>query len=258
MSNASQQSFVADHYASRAEQYVRSVNHSTGADLDEIETLLQGRGDARVLDLGCGGGHVSYRAAAHVREVVACDITASMLTAVLQEAARRGLDNIKVQQAAAEQLPFADASFDVVLCRFSAHHWGGMEAGLREARRVLQPGGQAGFIDVVAPADSLLDSHLQAFELLRDASHVRDYSVSEWVAALGRAGFAIRSMTAHKLRIDFAVWIARTSPPAEHVDVLRSLQRSAPAAVRSYFGIADDGGFDLDTTTFLADARTPA
>ena len=74
--------FTAAQYAPRAQDYVTSINHSTGDDLAQMEAELHGQGEARVLDLGCGGGHVSYRAAPHVAEVVACDITKSMLDVV--------------------------------------------------------------------------------------------------------------------------------------------------------------------------------
>ena len=249
-----QQDFVAEHYASRAQDYVASVTHSTGDDLDQIEAELRGCGTARVLDLGCGGGHVSYRASPCVAQVVACDVTASMLDAVTKEARKRGLANITVREAAAEQLPFEDESFDAVLCRFSVHHWHDWQRGLREARRVLKPGGRAVFIDVTAPPDRLLDTHLQAFELLRDASHVRNYSVAEWVDALSRSGFALREMTARKLRMEFPVWLARTRTSAEHANAIRSLQEGAPDAVRNYFAIGEDGSFDLDTVSFLTQA----
>ncbi len=250
----SQHQFVATQYAPRAEDYVTSLNHSTGADLDQMELELQGCQAARVLDLGCGGGHVSYRAAPHVAEVTAVDLTPSMLEVVARTAAERGLSNITVQQAAAEALPFADASFDIVLCRFTTHHWHDMEAGLREARRVVKPAGKGVFVDSVAPSDRLLDTHLQAVELLRDASHVRNYSTGEWAAALERARFALTSVTARKLRMDFPVWIARTRTPAHHAAAIRSLQVDAPAAVKTYFAIGEDGGFDLDVITFVLGA----
>ncbi len=250
----SQQAFVAAHYSSRAANYVQSRDHSTGDDLNQIEAELAGCGTAHVLDLGCGGGHVSYRAAPHVEQVTACDLTAGMLAAVTEQAAQRGLHNIIVQQAAAEQLPFPSESFDIVLCRFTVHHWQNMEAGLREARRVLKGNGRAIFIDVTAPADRVLDTHLQTFELLRDASHVRDYTVGEWVSALSRSGFSLGAITARKLRMQFPVWIARTHTPPRHSEAIRSLQLSAPEHVRSYFTISEDGSFDLDTTTFLTAA----
>ena len=252
--STSQHAFVAGQYVPRAQDYVTSINHSTGDDLDQIEAELRDAKAARVLDLGCGGGHVSYRAAPHVAEVVACDVTPSMLDAVARTAAERGLSNITVRQAAAERLPFEDAGFDVVLCRFTTHHWQNMEAGLREARRVLKPAGRAVFIDVVAPANRVLDTHLQAVEVLRDASHVRNYSIAEWVAALSRAEFAITGITARKLRMEFPVWIARTRTSPEHAGVIRSLQAGAPAIVRDHFAIAADGSFDLDTAAIATRA----
>ncbi len=252
--SGTQQSFVAGHYASRAQDYVESTDHSTGDDLDQIEAEVKGCAHARVLDLGCGGGHVSYRAAAHVAEVVACDITESMLAAVAAQAALRGFHNIRVQQAPAERLPFVDAGFDIVLCRFTAHHWQNLEAGLREARRVLKPAGRAIFIDATAPGSRVLDTHLQTLELLRDASHVRDYSIAEWTAALSHAGFALRTLTARKLRMRFPAWIARTHATPAQAAAVRAVQQAAPEQVRSYYGMDEDGSFDLDTATFVTAA----
>jgi SAM-dependent methyltransferase len=241
-----QHDFVAGHYAPRAAAYVASAVHSAGADLDQIEAFVRGHADARVLDLGCGGGHVSYRVAPHVREVVACDLTPDMLDQVNRMASERGLGNIVAQQGAAEQLPFADGAFDIVLSRFSAHHWRDMEAGLREARRVLKKAGRAVFVDVVAPAHPLLDTHLQTLELLRDPSHVRNYNAAEWIASLARTGFSATSLTARRIRLEFDVWTARTQTPAPYSAAIRLLQAQASAPVRDHFAISEDGGFELD------------
>jgi SAM-dependent methyltransferase len=252
--SSSQHAYVAGQYAPRAQDYVTSLVHSSGDDLDQLEAGLRGCETASVLDLGCGGGHVSYRAAPHVAEVVACDVTQAMLDAVARTAAERGLRNIATQQAAAEHLPFPDARFDIVLCRFSTHHWHDMEAGLREARRVLKPAGRGVFIDVIAPADRVLDTHLQAVELLRDVSHVRDYAMAEWVGGLTRSGFALEGVTAHRLRMDYPVWIARTRTPPEHAAAIRSLQQGAPESVSVHFAIDADGSFDIDVATMLVRA----
>jgi ubiquinone/menaquinone biosynthesis C-methylase UbiE len=250
----SQHEFAAAQYGVRAKDYVTSAVHSSGGDLDQIEALLREKPAARVLDLGCGGGHVSYRAAPYAGQVVACDVTAGMLEVVAKTAAERGLTNISVQQAPAEALPFPDASFDVVLCRFTAHHWQDLEGGLRQARRVLKPEGRGVFIDTVAPADRVLDTHLQAIELLRDASHVRNYSLAEFVAALARAGFGIDSVTTRMLRMEFPVWVARTRTPALHADAIRALQATAPSVVRERFRVGDDGSFDLAASTVVVHA----
>ena len=252
----SEPSFVANQYAPRAQEYLHSATHSSGADLDQVEAALRGRTHARVLDLGCGGGHISYRVAPHVASVVACDITSTMLAVVAETAATRGLGNVTTQQAAAENLPFASASFDVLLARYTSHHWDNFDAGLREARRVLKPDGLAIFIDVVAPGSALLDTHLQTLELLRDGSHVRNYSSSEWVAALTRAGFAVDSLTPRKLHLAFDAWVTRTQTSSTHIAAIRSLQMAAPTSVRDHFATAADGSFDLDTLTLTASPST--
>ena len=96
-----QNTFTAGHYAPRAQAYVDSRDHSQGADLDEMEERIRGAGFGRALDLGCGGGHVSYRAAPHVGTVVACDVTPAMLEAVARTAAERGLGNVETRRASA-------------------------------------------------------------------------------------------------------------------------------------------------------------
>ncbi|GAN89805.1 methyltransferase [Gluconobacter frateurii M-2] len=231
---------------------MESAVHSQGSDLDAIVKTVQGRGFGRVLDLGCGGGHVSYAVAPHVGQIVACDITPGMLKAVQDEASKRGLSNIEVRQASAENLPFEGAAFDAVLCRFTAHHWDGFEAGLREARRVLKPCGLAVFVDVTAPEDAVSDSWLQALELMRDISYVRDYSIGEWVSALGRSGFSMEGLTRSRLKMAFESWVARTQTPLERVEGIRSLQRGAPAVVKERLGLEEDGSFLLDVTVFTA------
>lgn len=246
---------VERQYGDRADAYVSSKAHSEGPDLDRIEAVARAHPDARVLDLGCGGGHVAYRAAPHVREVIACDLLPAMLAAVEREAARRDLTNIRTEAAPAEALPFPDASFDIVLCRFTAHHWRHWEAGLGEARRVLRPGAIAIFIDTLAPDDPLVDTHLQAIELLRDISHVRNRRAGEWVAALTSHGFEVVSGTTHKLPLGFASWVERMNTPAHHVAAIRSLQQGASQDVREALHYREDGSFAMDVGTFEAIAR---
>jgi ubiquinone/menaquinone biosynthesis C-methylase UbiE len=228
-----------------AAAYLTSRVHAEGADLGKAAAKL--KGCARVLDVGCGAGHLSFAVAPHVGTVVACDLSAGMLAAVNAEAERRGLFNLETQQAAAESLPFADASFDAVCTRMSAHHWSDLPRGLAEMRRVLKPGGRAVMIDIVAPASPLLDTHLQTLELLRDASHVRDHSVAEWADHLAAAGFAISA--AHetwRLRMEFDTWVARMKTPADRVAVLRGMLKGAPAEVRAHFKVGDDDSFDIE------------
>ncbi len=247
---------VTEQFGPRAAAYVTSAVHAHGADLEQLAELAQGLpATTRALDLGCGGGHAAFHIAPHVAQVVAYDMSVEMLNAVTRTAADKGLGNIVTRQGAAERLPFPDAAFDLVVSRFSAHHWNDLGAGLREARRVLKPGGQAVFIDAVAPASPLCDTHFQAIELLRDVSHVRDYSHAEWLEALGKAGYIAGIAVPRRLRLDFQSWVARMRTPDLHIGAIRALQAAMPREVADYLELEDDGSFTIDTLTIEARVR---
>lgn len=245
-------SHVTNQFGPRARAYVDSAVHSRGADLARIAEVATAIRPARAVDLGCGGGHVTYSMAPHAGQAVACDLSAEMLAAVRDTAASRGFGNVTTVQSSAQELPFEDAGFDMLACRYSAHHWQDVDAGLREARRVLKPGAPALFVDVVSSDAPLIDTHLQAVELLRDTSHVRDYSQGEWREKLGRAGFAVKTAGTWRLRMEFPVWIARMATPAPLAQAIRLIQDSAPEEVRRHFAIEPDGSFMLDMAMFEA------
>jgi SAM-dependent methyltransferase len=245
---------VEAQFGPRATAYVESAVHSKGADLEALEAIVRDIAPERALDLGAGGGHVSYLMARHAASVTAVDLSEEMLAAVDAASRQRGLGNIATVNAAVEKLPFADASYDFVASRFSAHHWHDFEGGLREARRVLARDAAAVFMDAYAPVPPLLDTHLQAVELLRDTSHVRDYTVPQWLDALGRAGFTLESSQTWRLRMDFPVWIARMRTPEVNMQAIRALQAAASREVRQHFAIEDDGSFMLDVMMIKARA----
>ena len=245
-----QEAVVEQQFGSQASAYLTSAVHSQGADLAALAALARGQASARVLDLGCGGGHVAYAVAPEVAQVVAYDLSQAMLDVVAKSAAERGLGNLVTQLGPAEQLRFAAACFDMVLSRYSAHHWRDFEAGLREAARVLKPGGRAGFVDVVSPGRPLQDTFLQAIEILRDTSHVRDRSRAEWEDAAARAGFAGQSVAAFRVRMDFPVWIARMRTPPVMEAAIRALQAAMADEVRRYFAFEADGSFTFDVVLF--------
>jgi SAM-dependent methyltransferase len=228
-----------------AAAYLSSEVHSQGADLADVAEKLSGA--ARVLDVGCGAGHLSFAVARTVGAVVASDLSPEMLAAVSAEASRRGLNNLSTQRASAESLPFDDACFDAVCTRFSAHHWADLRRGIGEMRRVLKPGGRLVVIDVVAPDSALFDTHLQALELLRDPSHVRDHSLGEWAGHLADAGLTIAAHKTWPLRMRFDTWVARMKTPADRIAVLRGLLQAAPVEVREHFNVGDDCSFDIRT-----------
>lgn len=251
MTSASHDDAVDRQFGPRAHAYLTSAVHAQGEDLQQLAELARAHPGARVLDLGCGGGHVSFHVAPYVAHVTACDLSQQMLDVVAEEAARRGLANVSTCRGKAERLPFADGEFDLVLSRFSTHHWADPGQALREALRVLKPRGMAAFADVVSPVQALLDTWLQTLEVLRDTSHVRDYSTAQWSRMLGEAGFVLRSWTPRRLTMEFDSWVTRMRTPDALVAALRSMLAAAPEPVRKYFVVQEDGSFTLDTATFV-------
>ena len=239
-------------FGSAAERYATSPVHAGGPDLDAMLAAADLEGGEKILDLGCGTGHTALAFAARGAEVEALDLTPEMLVQGRRMAEERGLANVRFREGDAAHLPFADGAFDVVASRLSAHHYARPEAAVRDAARVLRPGGCLLLVDSVAPADPAQDTFLNAIELLRDPSHVRDHTVGQWCALCEAAGLAPELLETWTYRLAFDAWVERIETPAREVAQLRSLLARAPDEVRAAFRIADDGSFDMPAALIRA------
>jgi len=243
-----------DQYRTQAQAYLDSPVHAAGPDLTRAQALVTASISRQesALDVGCGAGHLSFALAPHLARVVALDPSPEMLSTVANAAASRGLSQIETTLGTAEALPFPDNSFDLVGTRYSAHHWTNLDIALKEMRRVLKPGGRLLLIDVQGEEDALVDSHLQTIELLRDRSHVRNRSVSQWSSLLSIAGFTDITHDAWATHIDFTTWVTRMRTPPSRVAMLREVQTDAPKEVQDVLAFEEDGSFTVRTGLFFA------
>lgn len=214
---------VQHQFGAVADRYARSTTHASGADLDALVAASALNGSERVLDLGCGAGYSSLALAHGAREVHALDLTQAMLDQAEIKAREHGVENIRFRRGDAEDLPYPDRSFDVVASRVSAHHYAHVEAAVREAARVLKPGGRFVVSDTMSPESGAEDTFLNCIELLRDASHVRNHRVSEWLRMMREAGFEAELVGRFNMLLDFESWFERMQTPAAAAQQVRRL-----------------------------------
>jgi SAM-dependent methyltransferase len=236
---------IQEKFGRAAAAYAVSAVHRGGPDLDAMREAARLTGRERLLDLGCGPGHAAAAFAPHAAEVVGLDLTEPMVELACRLAAERGIANLRFQRGDAAKLPFEAGRFERVTSRLSAHHYADPAAVLREVARVLVPGGSFLLVDCVAPENPAQDSFLQAFELLRDPSHVRDHCVSQWLAMLRGAGLAPELLGRFTIHQEFESWVERIGTSPGGVTGLRALFDEAPDEVRGAFGIRGHGAYDF-------------
>ena len=229
-------------FGPQAAVYATSKVHIRDDSLDSVERMLGAGGGTNrygwAVDLGAGAGFTAFVAAGVSDRVVASDVTEPMLRQAQRLGRERGIANLHLSQNAAEALPFADGSLDLVTSRVSAHHFRDFEKALDEAQRVLKNGGSLLMADSVAPEDDAITDWMNAIELRRDYSHVENRQISTIARMLEERGFAVVENDYPRIYLRFNEWTARTKVSPEETESLRKDFLEAPAATREAFQVA--------------------
>jgi SAM-dependent methyltransferase len=184
---------MTDLWSERAELYRTSEVHAKGDDLDLVVGWCEPAPGVTVLDVATGGGHVARR----LREAGATVVTVDPAPGMQADTT-----------APAEDLPFADASFDAVACRIAAHHFTDVQQAVREMARVAK--------DRVIVCDNTFVSEVaEEADRLRDPTHVRNYGTSEWHVFFEQAGLTIVAEQELERWTEVDGWLDRAGTPPE-------------------------------------------
>lgn len=190
---------MRDVWSERAQAFRESEVHRTGADLDLLVGWAEGES---ALDVATGGGHLGRRLREAGFRVVTADPAPGMQPDVI---------------CRAEDLPFAERSFDVVCCRIAAHHFEDVHAAIAELARVAR--------QLVLVEDLLFDGEeAEEAHRIRDPSHVRSYNEDEWRALVESAGLEVEAVELFASRaIPYEPWLERVGCRGEEAERVREL-----------------------------------
>ncbi len=230
-------SLARQQFGTHAQNYVTSPVHAQSYSLDRVIALLDPQPGQRALDLATGGGHTALALARRGARTLAGDLTFAMLQAARAHIADKLGDQaglVNYVQLDAECLPFARASFDLLTCRIAPHHFPDVPAFVRECARVCAPGGTIAIIDQLSPADPRAAEYVNAFERLRDPSHVWAYNAVEWRGFFTGLGLDVIHFEEFDTWHDLTPWAARMGNDADTVHRLRAMLVHAPGPVAAW------------------------
>ena len=223
-----------------ADKYDSVWSSSTRQFIPPLLDAAKVSGKMLILDVGCGPGYVSAAAAERGATPIGLDFSKQMIGI-----AKKMFPHIEFREGDAQDLPFADASFDRVLANFALLHLADPERACAEAGRVLKPGGKFGFTTWAQLAENpfakLVDDAIQAHanldvDLPEGPPHYLFAGPDEFRKALDRAGFDGASMTFKVHTIEWRVPSARFVFEAELNAGVRTaglLARQTPATLRA-------------------------
>jgi ubiquinone/menaquinone biosynthesis C-methylase UbiE len=250
---------VRAQYGKVGDAYVRSEGHASSGDLERMLVLAAPKSTDALLDIATGGGHVARVIGPHAGRVIASDLTPEMLDHAIPYLREQGLPYVERLVADAQDLPLDDASIDIVTCRIAPHHFPDPAAFVAEVARVLKPGGRFLLVDSTVP-DGAVGDFFNAYETVRDPSHVRSLAVEEWIGLLERNGFRIEAVESFRKRHGFEEWTTRMQVSEADRARLRAMMRDAGSDVHAAFEVAFDHETGdvtswVDTKTLFASVR---
>ena len=216
---------IVDQFTRQAAQFAQSPAVRSEDILERILRLAQCEPEDTALDIASGPGALVCDLAQHARHATGIDLTPAMLEQARKTQHQRGVANVSWDQGDVSALPYADAAFDIVTCRFAFHHFPEPLPVLREMKRVCRPGGRVVVADT-AP-DAAKAHAFNTMERLRDPSHARALPEEDWLRLFAAAGLPMPRIERTRLPMDLDEFLARSHPPEGNEVRVRALFEAA-------------------------------
>ncbi len=226
-----------DQFNRTAANYATSVPHRSSESLRILTEWASLDRYTIGLDIATGPGFTAFAVAPYCETIIASDIADRMLTQARQIASERGIENIRFELIDASNIPYPDASIDLVTCRTAPHHFPDIQAFLAEVHRVLTPSGTFLLCDTTTSEDPVLAKWHQRAEALRDPTHVYAPPPSEWGRLVSGAGFHITHEESTRVNMTFWDWVERSGTPGNVSSPLHQYFDNATPAVKKEYGI---------------------
>ncbi len=191
--------------------------------LVRLVQMVRPKPQDRVLDVATGPGFVALAFAEAGCEVVGIDLTEAPLAIAEQTRQSRGLTNVCFQLGDAEQLPFEEEAFDVVVSRFALHHCEDPQRVLSEMGRVCRSQGLVAIEDLVVSEYPERAAYQNRFEQLRDPSHTRALSISAFLALFTACGLEVEEVSTDHLDQAVEQWLVNAHTPDDVAQQARAL-----------------------------------
>ena len=155
----------------------------------------------KILDLGTGSGYLSFPIASRYPscDVTGLDIVRDALEANRTRAAADGIQNLSFVSYDGIDFPFGADSFDLVVTRYSLHHFPDIEHSIGEVGRVLKAGGRL-FISDPCPNDCDAERFVDDYMRLKKDGHIKFYTLLEWQDICARHGLTYVSRFESSIR----------------------------------------------------------
>lgn len=215
---------IQEQFSRQASTFGEVASHSAEESLAVLLELCAPKPSDEALDLACGPGIVTCSVAPHVKSIRGQDIVPAMLERAEARRASLGLGNVSFDSGDSNALPYSDASFDLVVTRFSFHHLLDPLRTLLEMRRVCKDGGRVVVADVAPSVAS--NERYDHFERIRDPSHTHALNEPELFALFAAAGLQVIASARHGLVMALETQLAASFPGPAGADELRRLFRA--------------------------------